>query len=343
MGRRRKLNRHMPENMRLSHGGYFYTLYRDGHQQWIPLGRDYGAALLKYRDVFGYTAPVGRTVQDLVNRFREDELPRVKASTRRNYSAWMPAIEKTWGAMSVKDLRQPHAAVFLDQYPKKVTANRIVTLLTTMLKRAKRWGWIDTNFLEGLEKNAEKRRMRIISQEEWTALLSSAGRQYGPLLRLARFTALRRGDICALKWSNVRGDRLVVETSKTSAAISIAIAGDLAAVLEELRRGITPFPTRPLFAVAGGRALSSKMLGHHFDRIREAAQVEGVNFHDIRRTRITEITERYGLEFAQRLAAHRDPQTTERYNVPEATRIDWPDDEIRGTPKIRGTGKDLTP
>lgn len=316
--------------MRLSHGAYFLTGYIEGEQLWQPLGRDFAEALKKYYQLTGYTVPVGRTISDLVDRFRREELPKVKPNSQRVYKLWIPMIEKTWGRMLIKDLRQPHAAVFLDQFPKKVTANRVVTLLCTMLKRAKRWGWIDVNYLEGLEKNPEEPRKRLILDEEWTRLLEKAYRPYDLLLRLARFSALRRADICGLTWANVKGDRLVVLTEKTGAPISVEIAGELADVIAELKRGIMPFPTRPLFSVTGGRPLSSKMLGYHFDAIREAAQLTDINFHDIRRTRITELTERYGLEFAQRLAAHATPATTERYNVPEAVKIDWPEQEIRG-------------
>ena len=314
----------------MSHGAYYLTAYHEGRQRWLPLGREIGAALRQYYEMTGYTVPVGRTIQDLVDRFKREELPKVKPSSQRVYKLWIPAIEKTWGKMLIKDIRQPDAAVFLDNYPKKVTANRIVTLLCTMLKRAKRWGWIDTNYLEGLEKNAEQRRTRLILPEEWAALLAAAHPPYDLLLRLARFTALRRSDVCALTWASLKGERLVVTTEKTQAPISIKIAGDLADVLAELKRGITPFPTRPLFTVAGGRPLRTHMLGYHFDAIREKAGLTDINFHDIRRTRITELTERYGIEFAQRLAAHSNPQTTERYNVPEAVQIDWPDEEIRG-------------
>lgn len=331
MGKTRKRNKHLPENMRPSHGAYYLTAYVEGKQKWIPLGREFGEALTKYRDLMAAPAPKGRTIQDLVNRFRTDELPKLRPSSVNAYKSWIPAIEKTWGEMQVADIRQPDAAVFLDTYKNKVTANRVVTLLTTMLKRAKRWGWIDVNYLEGLEKNTEERRKRIIKDEEWQALLNASYGQYRLLFRLARSTALRRGDICGLRWEAVRGNRLVVTTKKTSAPVSFQIAGELAEVISELKRGITPFPTRPIFSVGGGRPLSSKMLGHHFGVIREKAGVPDINFHDIRRTRITELTERYGLEFAQRVAAHSSPQTTEGYYTPEAVQIDWPEEEIRGS------------
>jgi integrase len=330
MGRKRRLHRNLPENMRVSHGAYYITAYDNGKQRWLPLGRDVTAAFAKYRELTGAASPVGRTVNDLADRFVREELPKLRPNTRRVYKVWIPAIRKTWGEMSVKDLRQPDAAVFLDTYPEKVTANRVVTLLTTMLKRAKRWGWIETNHIEGIEKNAEHRRVRRITDEEWPRLLEVSEPMWRLLLRLARFTALRRTDICNLTWAVVKGDRFVVVTSKTQAPLSLEIAGELEEILTELKRGITPFPTRPMFSISGGRPLRSHMLGYHFDAIREKAGLRDVNFHDIRRTRITELTEKYGEEFAQKVAAHASRQSTARYNVPDAVRIDWPAGEIRG-------------
>lgn len=317
--------------MRLSHGAYYLTGYDNGKQRWIPLGRDVGEAFNKYRALTGIASPVGRTVNELADRFVRDEFPKLKPATQRSYKYWVPAIRKTWGHMNAKDLRQPDVAEFLDTYPDKVTANRVVTLLTTMLKRAKRWGWIETNFIEGIEKNPEERRVRRITDEEWPRLLDACHEpMWRLLLRLARFTALRRSDVCGLTWAAVKGNRFIVKTSKTGAPLSLEIAGELETIINELKRGITPFPTRPMFSITGGRPMRTHMLGYHFEAIRERAGLKDVTFHDIRRTRLTELSERYGRPFAQKVAAHANPQSTARYEVPEAVRIDWPDEEIRG-------------
>lgn len=331
MGRRRKHSRNLPQNMRESRGAYYLTHYVAGKQRWTPLGKDITSAFAKYRQLTGLTAPAGKTVRDLAIRFDLEVIPGKRPNTQRAYRCWLPAILKTWGDMQLTDLTQPDVAEFLDTYPHKVTANRVVTLLVTMLKKAVRWGWVPANLIAGIEKNSESARKRIIRAEEWRALLVAADGQYGLLLRLARFTALRRSDVCALTWSCEKEGRFEVTTIKTRAPISIQIRGELAVILAELKRGILPFPTRRLFCVEGGRALTTKMLGYHFDRIREKAKLRSINFHDIRRTRLTELGEKYGPRFAQRLAAHKDQKTTEGYIVPEVVMIDWPDDEIRGT------------
>lgn len=317
--------------MRESRGSYYLTHYVDGKQRWKPLGKDIAAAFAKYRELVGFQAPIGKTVRDLVVRFDLEVVPSKRPNTQRAYRCWMPAILKTWGDMLLTDLEQPDVAAFLDTYPHKVTANRVVTLLVTMLKKAKRWGWVKENVIAGIEKNSESARKRVIRPEEWQALLAAADGQYGLLFRLARFTALRLSDMCALTWSCEQDGRFVVTTIKTRAPISIQIRGELAEILRELKRGILPFPTRRLFCVEGGRPLSTKMLGYHFDRIRLKAGLRSINFHDIRRTRLTELGEKYGPRFAQRLAAHKDPKTTEGYIVPEVVMVDWPDEEIRGT------------
>lgn len=316
--------------MRESHGAYFLTYRKDGKQRWLPLGRDIAQAFAKYRELHGMTESTGRTVRDLVEKFEREVMPAKRPNTQRAYRCWIPAILKTWGEMNVADLEQQHLAIFLDTYPHKVTANRVVTLLVTMFKKAVRWGWLKQNLLAGIERNEERRRRRIIAADEWQALLAAADGQYGPLLRIARFTALRRSDVARLTYGHIQNGRLVIVTMKTDAPVSIQIGGDLERALNELKRGILPFPTRRLFTVAGGKPLTTAMLGYHFDRIRMKAGLRAINFHDIRRTRLTELGEKYGAAFAQKLAAHSDQKTTEGYIVPEVVNVDWPDDEIRG-------------
>jgi len=315
--------------MREKRGAFYLTHYVGGKQRWTPLGKDITAAFGKYRELTGMAAPIGKTVDDLVTRFDLEVVPKKRANTQRAYRVWIPAIRKTWGPMLLADLRQPDVAVFLDTFPKKVTANRVVTLLVTMLKWAKRWGWVDENRIAGIERHEEQARRQIINDEEWDAILGAADGQYRPLLRLARFTALRRSDVCSLTWGCIQNGRLVITTQKTRAPISIAIRGELERALKDLRGDFIPHPTRRLFSVAGGKPLKTSMLGYHFDRIRAKAGLRKINFHDIRRTRLTELEERYGLRFAQRLAAHASPKTTERYVQPEIVEIDWPDEEIR--------------
>lgn len=330
MGRKRRRNRNLPENWRVSHGANYLTAYVDGKQRWIPLGRDLEAAWKKYRELTATSAPIGHTIGDLAARYEREILPGLRANTQKSYRTWLEPIRKTWGHMPVAEVRQHHAAEFQDAYPKKTTGNRVVTLLSTLLKKAVRWGWIERNPMEGYEKAPEQRRTRRISAEEWSAILGKSEPTLSLLLRLARFTALRKDDICRLRWSNVKDGRLEVTTQKTRAPVAFQLAGELAEIIAAARGAITPFPSRPIFVTDTGKAFSSRNLDNYWWAACESAGVQGVVFHDIRRTRITELQEKYGQAFAQRVAAHSDPRTTERYFVPDSVSVDWPEAEIRG-------------
>lgn len=330
MGRKRKRHRNLPQNMRISRGAYYLTAYVDGRQKWLPLGKDPSRAFAEYARLTAYEHPAGKTVADAWARYEREDLPKLKPTSRKAYRSWARPLLKTFGHIPVASLRQPHAAQFLDTYPYKVTANRVVAVLKSVLRRAKRWGWVETNVLEGLEQNEEKRRTRIISDAEWRAILAAADPDMRRLLRLARFTALRQADICGLRWGDVKGDRLVVITGKSEAPVSFQIAGELAEVLAEIKGTVSPFPKVPLFPGREGKPLAVTTLQDRWARARDAAQVVGVVFHDIRRTRITELAERYGRDFAQKVAAHADAKMTDRYTISEAVLVDWPSSEIRG-------------
>lgn len=330
MGRKRKRDRHLPQNMRLDGGAYYLTVYVDGKQKWLPLGREPAQAFAEYARLTAYPQAAGKTIADAWTRYEREELPKLKPNSRKAYKSWSVPLLKTFGHIPVIALRQPHAAQFLDTYPQPVTANRVVAVLKSVMRKARRWGWVETNVLEGLEQNAESRRTRIITADEWAAILAAADPALRRLLRVARFTALRQADLVKLRWADVRGDRLVVVTSKTEAPLSFQIAGELADVLAEARGTVSPFPKVPIFPGRNGKPLPVKTLQEQWARTRDAAKVDGVVFHDIRRTRITELSERYGRDFAQRVAAHADAKMTARYEVTDGVRVDWPSGEIRG-------------
>jgi integrase len=329
MGKKRRHHRNLPENMRLARGAYYLTAYIDGKQKWLPLGKEPAQAFAEYARLTAYSEPAGKTVSELVDRYVREVLPTLKPKSQASYKSWLKAIVKTWGHMPVRAIRQPDAAVYLDTYPDKVSANRHVSLLGTLLRKGKRWGWLETLHLDGIELNDEKRRERIISQDEWAKILKAASPEMNLLLRFLRFTALRKGDLCRLTWASIKDERLIVRTSKTGSPVSFQLAGELGAIVSALKGRQGKFPKLPLFPGPRGKAWRERALDDAWYAVRKAAGVEGVTLHDIRRTRITELVERHGSEFAQRVATHKDPRMTERYNVPQAVLIDWPELEIR--------------
>jgi len=321
MGRRRKRDRDLPQGMRRSHGAFYHVVWDGAKQSWHPLGRDRAQAFKAFE---ARTAPLvvasTGTVADMIDRFQRESLTSRKASTQRNYRSWAKPLRAVFGDMNVADITQRHARQYRDKHPHMVASQRQLTLLKTMLADAVEWGWIDANPLLGFRRLTEGRRRRFITDAEWAALLASAG-EWGPLLRIAHFTALRKGDLLRLTWGDLKGSDLHVLTSKTSHPLIFELDADTLAAFDALRPMAKPFPKLAVFRVSEGRRLTDRNWDNKWWAICERAKVTDVIFHDVRRRRITQLGLQYGQEFAQRWAGHREAKTTAGYFVPPAIRL----------------------
>lgn len=327
MGRKRKHNKHLPVGMTFRHGSYY--LRRDG--RWLNLGPDLSNALHRY--TAQNLQPHRPTFDALIERFKAAALvpERYAENTIKSYRSWLKPIADVFGPVALEDFEQQDAHKYRAHHPKLVTANRHVALIATLLAYAVEIGWLKSSPMIGYKRPtsaSERARKRTATPAEWQALLDAADPSMRLLLRLARHTALRASDVVRLRWEDVKPDGLYVTPKKTSKArqgqgvpMVFSLDGELGQILDELRRQ----PVRNLkwlFPNKRGGSMSVTTLEHRFSDLRQAAGVEGLWFHDIRRTRITEIVDKYGRDAGQRIAGHLDAKSTAGYYAPDAIRID---------------------
>ena len=147
------------------------------------------------------------TIDDLIERFVADYLPRKRESTRRDYSAMLDKIVRPeLGKMKVADVR--HADV--DKLHRKVSAktpyraNRMAAVLSVMMNFAVRLEWRDDNPVRGIERNHEERRQRYLTGDELRrlteALAAYSSRQAANVVRLSLLTGARRGEVLSATW-----------------------------------------------------------------------------------------------------------------------------------------------
>ena len=135
------------------------------------------------------------------------------------------------------------------------TVRQVHAILRRALGQAARWGWIPANPAAlASPPRPGPADLRPPTPEEVSGLLEvayAADPDFAVLLWLAATTGARRGELCALRWSNVdlaagelvivrnlivRGGQLVEKDTKTHAARRIALSDDSVALLEEHRR-----------------------------------------------------------------------------------------------------------
>ncbi|MGH9845330.1 MAG: tyrosine-type recombinase/integrase [Blastocatellia bacterium] len=169
--------------------------------------------------------------------------------------------------------------------------NRELSLLRTILNYAKRSGWLIRNPFEmgeSLISHAdENRRERILTRDEEARLLAACVDQRAhlrPLLITAVDTGMRRGELLALKWSDVDLEGNLIRVRKTTTKTWEArTIGMTARVKEELRKLFAVAPPDPAGLVFGLKSGVKRS----FATACRLADIKDFHLHDLRHTATT--------------------------------------------------------
>lgn len=188
------------------------------------------------------------------------------------------------------------------------TANRHLTLLSSVFGKAKSWGdFYGDNPCAAVRRQREaNHRLRYLSQNEIDRLMRAAHPRLQPVLACAIMTGMRKGELLQLAWESVDLERQVIFIlkSKSGRPREIPIAGLLKVILA----GLGPRTNGSVFD------LPDIMLRRYFDRALKDAKIEAFRFHDLRHTFASHFLMRTGdLPTLQRLLGHSTPILTLRY------------------------------
>lgn len=217
------------------------------------------------------------------------------------------------------------------------TVNRSLALLSNLFNVAIKLGYAEKNPVKGIKRFKEspgKRRRFIFSPEEIQRLMAAAPDHLRPILTVAFWTGLRKGDILRLRWENVdfAGHSITLTMEKTEEPIAIPMVPWLEETLRRLRIESDPgysyvFKSiRSKWKMEDGKRISGKKGAGEFSRpvdIKNAFSAalrksdlgdKGYWFHDIRRTFATTLWNRgVSLLTIKALLGHKSIMTTERY------------------------------
>ena len=150
-------------------------------------------------------------------------------------------------------------------------------------------------------------------------------RQLADLMRVAAYTGLRRGELVALRWRDVRWSErvLVVEralsdtverTTKGRRVRYVPLADQTLAAFDRLsQRPNFVGPEDYVFASVAGDRLDPSALRRRFIAARDAAGLPPLRFHDLRHTAGTLLTRVLDPVTVKDVLGHADLKTTERY------------------------------
>jgi integrase len=198
------------------------------------------------------------------------------------------------------------------------TVRQVHAILRRALGQAARWGWIPVNPAAlASPPRPGPADLRPPTPEEVSHLIEvayQADPDFAVLLWLAATTGARRGELCALRWSNVdlgagellivrnlivRGGQLVEKDTKTHAARRIALSDDSIALLAEHRRRCAeraqacgaPLADQAYvfsFDPAGRAPMNPDAVTHRFGRLAKQLGLHA-RLHDLRHYAATQL------------------------------------------------------
>lgn len=204
------------------------------------------------------------------------------------------------GAVKLKALKPEHIQRMVTQLQEKDYSQRTVQysvgVLSRALNKAVLYGHIATNPASHIHPRVEKRQIEPMTPEQATAFLAAVdGHRLAPLYRVALSLGLRRGEIVALRWTDVdlNGKTLKVKKAKTAAGVrTIPLPDKLADVLrdhwdyqqqERLMTGVEWKEHGLVFPSEVGTPMGARNLVRHFKSVLKRAGIpETIRFHDLR-------------------------------------------------------------
>ena len=159
-------------------------------------------------------------------------------------------------------------------------------------------------------------RVRFLEQGEFERLLLSCPSWLRPIIVLARYTGLRRGNVLDLTWNQVDLKNRIInlEHTKNGQRLSIPLSDTPYNMLLSLKGGKVTYLTCPFVFHQDGKPFTPDQVTMAFKRACRRAGIENFRFHDLRHDFASTLVQRGNdLYVVQNLLGHSDGRMTKRY------------------------------
>lgn len=292
-----------------------------------------------------------KTLQDVIDRYKEDVLPHKAPSTQKLETILLRRWEKLLGPSTLSrlspdlindtlrklaaegDARRKNngqgATADTPERPKsRKTMKHYRDLLALLFSHAKKWGWIGSDPMEGVRPITKLRneRTRYLDEEERKALLAackaSHNPQLYPIVVFALSTGARKGEILGLTLDDVSLERdvAIFRNTKNTDTRAVPLVGHLKEVLKkQIRWSKSQYAKQKDTATKrwlfpGQDGTKPIDIRNPWEKARDQAELVDFRFHDLRHSTASYLAMSGAsqLEIAEVLG-HRTLQMVKRY------------------------------
>jgi integrase len=323
MGRTRTRDRHLPRRLYLVHGTYWF---RPIGAKPVNFGRDYAEALRLYAGAVTENW-AGRTVGDVIDRYRVEVLPQKRsAATRADQDAQLSRLKAVFGGMLPDGLTAKDCYRYMDGRRNKdgehvpVAARHEISLLGHVLSKSIRWGVSTLNAVRGLDFGPRSPKRQQVTMEQVRAVQAMATPRMRLVIEFAILTGQRRADLLACRQADCSNDGILFRQGKTRAQVLIEWSDELRACVKAFNALSPQIPREYVIRRGDGRAYTGRGIAANWQRLMRKAAGKGVaafTFHDLRSVSADGAAT---PEEARDRLGHADVATTKRHYLRGVTR-----------------------
>ena len=207
------------------------------------------------------------------------------------------------------------------------TINLHLSCLKRALHSAVEWGQLGANPAAGVHKlsnHAEK--WSFLNHEEAEKFLAAATAKWKPLFRVAMQTGLRKGELLALRWSDIDWNNRVVQVRHTlfkdklyppksrAAVRAVPMTTEVLETLRTCRKAAAAHGSQFVFCSDTGTPLDPTNVSRAVKAANRRSGVKRIRFHDMRHTFASQMAMAgAGMRTIQELLGHSSLDMTLRY------------------------------
>lgn len=315
---------------RKQRSGVVYYYYDTGSKprREIPLGSDYGLAILEYAKLEKSRVSVALaktvlTFEYVANFYMEEVVPTKASATQKDNARELKQLLVFFNdpPAPLESIEPQHVRQYLRYRSKKapVRANREKALLSSIWNFARQSGYTAlANPCAGIKGNKETGRDNYVEDDLLLKVYQHAEQPLKDALDLFYLTAQRVADTLKMDERDIRDGQLYVQQGKTSVKRRIEIVGELKVVIDRIKARKAGYKIRStrLVVMENGQPITKSMLRKRFDDAREAAGIPKADFQmrDLRAKAATDKEESTGnIRAARDQLGHTTVGMTEQY------------------------------
>lgn len=270
------------------------------------------------------------TMNELFTRYEKECIPDLQKRSQKDYLAILQILRQSFGHLEPREVTPRMVVNFLEVPTGRIHRNRMVTILSTIFKKAQgRWLIEDDlrNPCVGVERWPTRPRDRYVTDEEFKGFRAICSPQVQVAMDLAVIMGQRQGDIVGLKWNQVKTEGIPrnewyveINQGKTGKKLGIVITPALEAVLDRAWMMLPHWPREYVLRTNPPRGNPLKR-GHRYTEdgframwqryMREWAKAgnERFHYHDLRAKAGSDSKD---VQHAFALLGHQDIKMTAR-------------------------------